>query len=90
MENCDIKPTDGATIFAYLRTRKTSRIVKLGKKDEKWNLIGFEHGSAQWEFRMLTTTPKGTVVYALNFDQIQFTINKEKNLVPSERSEITN
>ena len=24
--NCDIKPTDGATIFAYLRTEETSRI----------------------------------------------------------------
>ena len=24
--NCDIKPTDGATIFAYLRTRVTSGI----------------------------------------------------------------
>ena len=24
--NCDIKPTDGATIFAYLRTGETSRI----------------------------------------------------------------
>jgi hypothetical protein len=24
--NCDIKPTDGATIFAYLRTGETSGI----------------------------------------------------------------
>ena len=24
--NCDIKPADGVTIFAYLRTRETSRI----------------------------------------------------------------
>ena len=36
--NFDIKPTDGATIFAYLRTRQTSGIdqcVKLKKKGEK-------------------------------------------------------
>ena len=26
MGNCDIKPTDGANIFAYLRTRETSGI----------------------------------------------------------------
>ena len=40
--NCDIKPTDGATIFAYLRTREISEIdqwVKLRKKGEKWNGI---------------------------------------------------
>ena len=38
MGNCDIKPTDGATIFAYLRTRETSGIdlgVESRKKDEK-------------------------------------------------------
>ena len=26
IRNCDIKPTDGATIFAYLRTGETSGI----------------------------------------------------------------
>ena len=36
--NCDITPTDDATIFAYLRTRETSGIdlgVESRKKDEK-------------------------------------------------------
>ena len=36
--NFDIKPTDGVTIFAYLRTRETSEIdqsVELRKKCEK-------------------------------------------------------
>ena len=39
MGNCGIKPTDGANIFAYLRTRVTSEIdywIKSRKKDEKW------------------------------------------------------
>ena len=40
--NFDMIPTDGTTIFAYLRTGETSRIdqwVKLRKKGEKWNGI---------------------------------------------------
>ena len=61
IENFDIKPTDGATIFAYLRTRETSEIdqwVELRKKGEKWNgLMACEPWSARWEFRLLTTTP---------------------------------
>jgi hypothetical protein len=39
MGHCDIKPTDGANIFAYLRTWETSGIdewIKLRKEDEKW------------------------------------------------------
>ena len=39
MGNCDIKPIDGANIFAYLRRRETSGIdwwIKLRKTDEKW------------------------------------------------------
>ena len=66
MGNCDIKPTDGANIFAYLMTRETSGIdwwIELRKKDEKW----FEPRTAWWESRLLTTTPKGTVVQWTEF-----------------------
>ena len=53
-------------LFLYLRTGETSRLnrlmnwIKLRKNEWKTkNEIEFEPGSAWWEFRLITTTPKG-------------------------------
>ena len=64
--NCDIKPTDGTTIFAYLRIRDTSGSDNELNYERKMKnvieLMGFEPRPARWESRLLPTTPKGTVV----------------------------
>ena len=62
-----MKPTDGATIFAYLRTGETSGIdewVKLRKKEENCNEID---GIWTKVSPMVTTTPKGTIVKCSEF-----------------------
>ena len=67
MGNCDITPTDDATIFAFAYLEQNQELNQERKMKNAMILKGFEPGSVQLKFRLVTTTPTGTSVYYPEF-----------------------